>query len=111
MNFTQMLTATVRPLYDNGELPDGPKRGGNPNPNAERGWKSLMAKTEARYRAVMGDKWVGTREIENRLGMALTTARRYLTDRVNDGKMERRKVGPEDSWNRGKGYEWRWIWK
>jgi hypothetical protein len=108
MNFTQMLTATVRPLYDNGELPDGPKRGGNPNPNAERGWKSLMAKTEARYRVAMGDKWVGTREIENRLGLALATARRYLTDRVNDGKIERRKVGPEGSWTRGKGYEWRW---
>jgi hypothetical protein len=109
MKFAQMLAATVKPLYDDDELPAGPRRSGNPN--TERGWKSLMAKTEARYRAVMGDKWVGTREIENRLGMALTTARRYLTDRVNDGKMERRKVGPEDSWNRGKGYEWRWIWK
>jgi hypothetical protein len=108
MNFAQMLAATVKPLYDDGELPDKPKRSGNPNPNAERGRKSLMAKTEARYRAVMGDKWVGTREIENRLGLALATARRYLTDRVNDGKMERRKVGHEDSWTRGKGYEWRW---
>lgn len=106
MNFAQMLAATVSPLYTDEEQPK--KRSGNPHPNSSRGWKALMAKTEARYRAVMGDEWMATRDIENRLGLALATARRYLTDRVNDGKMERRKVGPVDCWTRGKGFEWRW---
>lgn len=107
MNFAQMLMAPVKPLYTEEEQPK--KRSGNPHPNSSRGWKALMAQTEAKYRGVMGDKWVGTREIEDRLGMSFATARRFLIDRVNDGKMERRKVGPVDCWTRGKGYEWRWV--
>ena len=32
-----------------------------------------MAQTEAKYRAVMGDKWMATRDIENKLGMSFAT--------------------------------------
>lgn len=105
MNFVQMLMKPVKPLYPE-EQPK--KRGGNPHPNSSRGWKAKMAQTEAKYRAVMGDKWVGTREIENKLGMSFSTARHFLMDRMNEGKMERRMVGPISSWSRSKGYEWRW---
>ena len=38
----------------------------------------------------------------------VATAGRFLKDRVNDGKIERRKVGPVDCWTRGKGFDWRW---
>ena len=106
MNFAQMLMKPVQPLYDVEEQPS--RRSGNPHPNSSQGWKALMAQTEAKYRAVMGDEWVATRDIESKLGMSNATARRYLIDRVNDGKMERRKVGPVDCWTRSKGYEWRW---
>lgn len=106
MNFAQMLMTPIKPLYDVEEQPR--KRGGNPHPNSAQGWKAKMVQTEAKYRAVMGDKWVATRGIENRLGMSLSTARHFLMSRFEAGQMERRKVGPIDSWTRNKGYEWRW---
>lgn len=106
MNFTQMLMTPVKPLYE----PEGqPKRrSGNPAPNAERGWKAKQAKSEAKYRAVMGKEWMTTIEIERKLGMASSTARHFLMSRFDTGQLERRKAGPADSWTRNKGYEWRW---
>lgn len=106
MNFAQMLAATVKPLYDVEESPS--KRSGNPHPNSTKGWKAKMAQTEAKYRAVMGDKWMATRDIENKLGMSFSTARPFLMSRFEAGKMERRKAGGTDNWTRNKGYEWRW---
>lgn len=104
MNFAQMLMAPFEIPY-----PEQPKkRRDNPNPDASLGWKVKMAKTEAKYRAAMGNEWMETREIERRLGLPSSAARSYLIRRLEEEKVGRRKVGPEDSWNRNKGYEWRW---
>lgn len=106
MNFAQMLMTNVQPLYGEEDKPK--TRSGNPNPNAHIGWKAKMVQTEAKYRAVMGDKWITTREIEARLGRSYSTARHFLFSRFEAGQLERRKVGPINSWTRNKGYEWRW---
>jgi len=107
MNYlVQMLMKPVQPLYDAEEQPS--RRSGNPHPNSSRAWKARMAQTEAKYRAVMGDGWMATRDIENKLGMSVATARHFLLSRFESGKMERRKVGPVDCWTRNKGFEWRW---
>lgn len=106
MNLAQMLAATVTPLYNVEEQLS--KRSGNPRPNSDRGWKAKMVQTEAKYRAVMGDKWMATRDIENKLGMSVSVARHFLLGRFEAGKMERRKAGPADNWTRNKGFEWRW---
>ena len=82
-----------------------PTRKGNPNPV---GWKARKVQAEERYRRVMGDQWMTTRNIEKKLGMAFSTARYFLMCRFEVGQMERRKAGPIDSWTRNKGYEWRW---
>lgn len=87
---------------------DIPTRKGNPNPI---GWKARKIQAEERYRRVMGDQWMTTRDIEKKLGMAFSTARYFLMSRFAAGQMERRKAGPVDSWARSKGYEWRWSQK
>lgn len=106
MNFTQMLMTPVKPLYGPDEQPK--KRSGNRAPDAAIGWKARQAKSEAKYRGVMGDNWTATAEIERKLGMSSCTARHFLMARLNSGQLERRKAGPADSWTRNKGYEWRW---
>jgi hypothetical protein len=42
-----------------------PPRKGNPNPV---GWKARKIQAEERYRRVMGDQWMTTRDIEKKLG-------------------------------------------
>ena len=104
MKFADYLAMSVKGQREESIL----ARKGNPNPV---GWKARKIQAEERYRRVMGDQWMTTRDIEKKLGMAFSTARRFLIDRVNDGKMERRKAGPVDCWTRGRGYEWCWLQK
>ena len=101
MKFADYLAMSVR--GQQGE--NVPARKGNPNPT---GWKARKIQAEERYRRVMGDKWMTTRDIERKLGMSSSTARYFLMSRLEEGKLERRKVGPVESWTRNLGYEWRW---
>lgn len=107
MRLVDYLMTPVQPLCEPEEQPK--RRRGNPAPNAELGWKAKQAKSEAKYRAVMGNSWMTTTEIERKLGMASSTARDFLMSRFDTGQLERRKAGPADSWTRNKGYEWRWT--
>lgn len=101
MKFADYLAMSVCGQQEEGV----PLRKGNSNPV---GWKARMVQAEERYRKVMGDKWMTTRDIERKLGMSSSTARCFLVARLEAGKLERRKVGPVENWTRSLGYEWRW---
>ena len=101
MKFADYLAMSVRGQRE--EIV--PARKGNSNPI---GWKARKVQAEERYRKVMKDKWMTTRDIERKLGMSSSTARYFLVSRLEEGKLERRKAGSVESWVRSLGYEWRW---
>lgn len=102
MNFAQMLAAKVTPLSDH---TPGFRRVTNPKP--VQASESHHAKTIARYRAVMGDDWLATKDIENRLGVGRSCITDTLLAWLAKGIVERRKPCPDREWNRKRGYEWR----
>jgi len=112
MNFAQMLGMSVTPLSD-----FVPGRRSPPSGQTRDAWvrnvvkanEVLKANTLAKYRAAMGDEWVRTQVIEARLGYARASGTGTLNAWMEDGIVERRKVGGEIKWSRCKGYEWRFV--
>lgn len=107
-----MLATSVTPLGLCKPTNSGkrdPWRSGNPNPAHELATAAKHAKTLRRYREAMGDEWVATADIENRLGAGPSGLTGTLLAWLKKGILERRKIGPEEIWNRRKGYEWRFC--
>ena len=63
--------------------------------------------TVRRYREVMGDEWVATREIEYRLGYSRSTSLKLLKEWEGCGWVDKRPVGGK-GYQRHIGFEWRW---
>ena len=64
------------------------------------------AQSLAKYKAVIGDKWTGTRTIENRLGYTRSSSLATLRQYEAQGEIECRPAGGAP-FNRRSGYEWR----
>lgn len=106
-----MLHATVTPLEDRQPTNTGryTGRSGNPNPGHKAASDAHHTYAMSRYKSVMGDEWVPTVAIESRLGTCPSGVTGTLLSWLDKGIVERRKVGPEKSWNRRKGHEWRFV--
>jgi hypothetical protein len=105
MDFVSQLKMTVTPLADYQPSCKPRKYNRNPDHDSANSGKRKIAKD--RYRKAMGDGWLTTMAIEDRLGMPRTTASKTLIRYMNLGFIERRAVG--GTFNKRWGYEWRWI--
>lgn len=114
MDFAKMLGTTVQPLSSRIPTCEAnqkarAKAAGNRDWDRDTNAANVArhAQTLAKYRAVMGDEWVTTRNIDARLGYARTSCWDCLATWEKAGIIERRKVGGNANWNRRKGFEWR----
>ena len=108
MNFAQMLMMDVKPLPEvAGERQKEPF---NRTPAREQAFSNMHdrrhQKSLAKYREVMGDKWMRTKDIQSRLGYAIGVSNETLRNWWQAGLVERRNYGGA-AFNRKAGYEWR----
>lgn len=117
MNFAQMLLSPVTPLSEyqtpHQEVKRGPKNENGRTAAQEEATRiaqvSRREQTIAKYKSVMGNEWMATREIESRLGSGHCTAGQNLYRYLGLGLVERRNAGGATHFNRRKGYEWRFL--
>lgn len=110
MNFAQMLAMPVQSLED--RIPDKAIRATRVKTYTRSVANANKAKHDIsieRYRKVMGDEWVATVDIENRLGTGRGCVLPTLAKWEKKGFCVRRKKGDPKSWNRNVGYEWRLL--
>lgn len=108
MNFAQMLGASVTPLKD--VVPTRQSEGrGRRNNDTSIANAVNHARTVERYRAVMGDEWVPTPLIEQRMGLVRNGGSGTLIAWAEKGLVERRKIGGDADWCLSKGFEWRFV--
>ena len=108
MNFFQQLEAANRKQSKQPEQPT-PKvkkaksngRSGNPTPNHVKAIAAKKADAEERYRKVMGNRWMLTSAIEERMGYAQGSCTCFLRNRHAEGEILKRKIGPNK-------IEWKW---
>lgn len=65
--------------------------------------------TVTKYRNVMGDDWVPTKTITDRLGYGRYAIYDTLQAWEKRKLLERRKAGGEEGWSMRRGYEWRFV--
>lgn len=68
---------------------------------------SQHERTLARYKAAMGDGWLTTIALEDKLGVGRSCVIGTLAKWEAKGIVERRKPCADREWNKKKGYEWR----
>jgi predicted Rossmann fold nucleotide-binding protein DprA/Smf involved in DNA uptake len=101
MNFAQMLAMDVKPLPD----------------TRERGDKKWQRATDAMHEAkhskavdkycdAIGEEWVKTADVADRLGMERTSIFTRLTEYHKKGILDRRPLGGKP-YNHHTGWEWR----
>ena len=101
MNFAQMLTMDVKPLPDTRA------------PKEKKQWRDPTVMHEARhsnavekYCKAIGEEWVKTTDIADRLGMERTSIFTRLTEYHKKGILDRRPLGGKP-YNHHTGWEWR----
>lgn len=78
--------------------------------NLALGSKAQSEKAVIRYRAVMqGRDWMTQTQIENALGYAATVSTAFLAKLLGLGFVERRNRDGAPTFQRQRGYEWRWT--
>jgi hypothetical protein len=120
VNFAQMLLSPCTPLSEYQTPCQKVKRAPKSKAAKEEGrteaqvhstrnaQRARRIQTVAKYKAAMGNEWMTTRAIEDRLGSGHSTAGQNLYRYLTLGMVERRNAGNTPEHNSRKGYEWRW---
>jgi hypothetical protein len=101
MNLLQQLEA-AKPW----EAPSGRRKRGEYVTGPANAAKARIA--QKKYAQAIGDAWVGTHVIEDRLGMGRSSALKVLLKQLEQGLVERRPAGGAP-FNRRKGWEWKCV--
>ena len=103
MNFAQMLAMDVKPLPDTLGREKTKK-------DWERDFKTMQkanhSKAVDKYCDAIGEEWVKTADIADRLGMGRTSIFTRLTNYYKQGILDRRPLGGKP-YNHHYGWEWK----
>ena len=69
--------------------------------------KARQEQAQERYKAAMGDEWIGTNRLERRLGYNRSSILSTLVGYAKKGLVEKRPYNNEP-FNCRKGWEWKW---